>query len=377
MLDAIEQRVAEDRGAPTGDALQRRLITREEFDAILEAQFDEADEAELAASQEVLLLLGLLDENHDLKELTLAHSQSQVLGQFNPESGELFVLANDGAVDLLEEFIYSHEFAHAIQQSLFDLTAMLDAAGEDSEARFALRVLFEGDATLASGRYAGEHLDQAETIRQAQEVEGLSPDVPRVIEESATFPYREGLGFVLYLFGQGGWDAVNAAYADPPTTSEQIMHPGKYDEREPALTIDLPDVAQALGEGWEEADVDVMGEFFYKLVLEERISTRRASRAAAGWGGDRYVLLRGPGGSSLFLNLARWGTERDAEEFYDGYVRLLEARDIGLDKTDSVATGSFDGKRHHVAFGGDETLLVISTEPAAVDRVTTLFDLAS
>ena len=182
---------------------------------------------------------------------------------------------------------------------------------------------------------------------------------------------------MLYLFRQGGWEAVNAAYADPPTTSEQIMHPSKYDDREPPLAIDLPDVAHALGEGWEKVDVDVMGEFFYKLVLEERIPTRRASRDAASWGGDRYVLLRGPGGSNLFLDLARWDTERDAEELHDGYVQSLEARDIGFDKTDSVATGSFDGKQHHVAVGGDETLLVLSTEPAAVDRMTPLFDLAS
>ena len=318
-----------------------------------------------------------MDEGQDLKALSVAHSQAQVLGQFDPESGELYVLADGGDVGLLEQFVYSHEFAHAIQQSLFDLKTMMDATEDDSEARFALRALFEGDATLVSGRYAGEYLDQQETIRQAQEVGALTPDVPRVIEESSAFPYREGLSFALFLFGQGGWEAVNAAYAEPPTTAEQIMHPSKYGDREPPIAVDLPDVAEALGEGWEELDVDVMGEFFYKLVLEEQISTRRASRAAAGWGGDRYALLRGPGGSNLFVNLARWDTERDAEEFYDGFVRSLEERDIALEETDSVATGSFDGKRHYVAVAGDATLLIISTDAAAVDRVAPLFGLDS
>jgi hypothetical protein len=377
LLDAIERRVAEDRGGRTENASERRLVTREEFAVILEAQFDEADETEIAASQEVMVLLGLLDEGEDLKALNVAHSQAQVLGQFDPESGELYVLVEGGDIGLLEEFVYAHEFSHALQQSRFDLKSMMEATEDDSEARFALRSLFEGDATLSSGRYAGQYLDQQETIRQAQEIDALTPDVPRVIEESSAFPYREGLSFVLFLFGEGGWEAVNGAYADPPTTAEQIMHPSKYSEREPPIAVDLPDVAGALGEGWEEMDVDVLGEFFFKLVLEEQISTRRASRAAAGWGGDRYALLRGPGSSSLFVNLARWDTERDAEEFYDAYVRLLEERDIELDETDSVATGSFEGKRYHIAVDGVVTLLIISRDAAAVDRVTPLFGLDS
>ncbi|MEP6640219.1 MAG: hypothetical protein ABJC39_12790, partial [Chloroflexota bacterium] len=39
------------------------------------------------------------------------------------------------------------------------------------------------------------------------------------------------------------------------------------------------------------------------------------SRAAAGWGGDRVMLLEGPGGTTAVALITEWDTPADANEF--------------------------------------------------------------
>ena len=45
---------------------------------------------------------------------------------------------------------------------------------------------------------------------------------------SLAAPYIYGTLFVHALRRRGGWDAVNRAWDDPPTTSEQILHVDKW-----------------------------------------------------------------------------------------------------------------------------------------------------
>ena len=42
------------------------------------------------------------------------------------------------------------------------------------------------------------------------------------------FPYLAGSTWVSGLWASGGWDAVNAAYDQPPASTEQVLHPEKY-----------------------------------------------------------------------------------------------------------------------------------------------------
>ena len=60
-------------------------------------------------------------------------------------------------------------------------------------------------------------------------VTGLLERMPPILRESLLFPYTGGPSFVQRLQAQGGWDAVNAAFAKPPASTEQILHPEKYD----------------------------------------------------------------------------------------------------------------------------------------------------
>ena len=53
---------------------------------------------------------------------------------------------------------------------------------------------------------------------------------PRYIKRSLVLPYAIGAEFVISLRQKAGWDwkRINQVYADPPKTTEQILHPERY-----------------------------------------------------------------------------------------------------------------------------------------------------
>lgn len=132
---------------------------------------------------------------------------------------------------------------------------------------------------------------------------------------SLTFPIQQGVGFVRGLYLKAGWAGVDQAYAAPPVSTEQILHPERYPKDTPR-NPDLPDLAPAPGPGWTTDDTGVLGEWRMLLVLESFLDTEEAVPAASGWDGDRYALLSSPEGArTALVLLTRWDTVRDAHEF--------------------------------------------------------------
>jgi hypothetical protein len=123
----------------------------------------------------------------------------------------------------------------------------------------------------------------------------------------------DGLVFINALRRQGGWTSVNRAWADPPTTTEQILHLEKFAAREPAIEVTRPSAA-ALGAGWTSVDEDTYGEQGLRLIFEEWLPATQAKLAASGWGGDRGALYTTtPGKAALALRI-RYDEARGANK---------------------------------------------------------------
>jgi hypothetical protein len=74
-------------------------------------------------------------------------------------------------------------------------------------------------------------------------------------------------------------------------------------------------------------DENVLGEFYLRVVLEERLDRSRAEEAAAGWGGDRYAVYWNEAAGQDFLVLeAVWDSEDEAREFVEAYRDYATAR---------------------------------------------------
>ena len=85
------------------------------------------------------------------------------------------------------------------------------------------------------------------------------------------------------------WSAVDALWGDPPASSEQILHPEKYDACEPTIAVDEAALPSLAGSDARPAS-DVLGELVARTWLESALPPEIAARAAAGWGGDRAGL---------------------------------------------------------------------------------------
>jgi hypothetical protein len=288
-------------------------------------QAAELDETELARQGRAMELLGQLPPGSDLPRLLTRVLAESVLGFYlpgRPPEGRLFVGSTRG-LDPFGRFVLAHELTHAVTDQHFDLTRTdrLAAATARGDELAAYSGLVEGDATLVMQRYAADRLTPAEkadlAMTAAQRGGPGQGSAPAVIREMMLFPYQEGPRFVAALYQQGGWDAVNRAYRDPPVSTEQVLHPERYlRDRDRPQAVDVPDLSGRLGPGWRSGIELSFGESDARLLLQGELAHTAAEAAAAGWDGGRLRTFQRGGSTALALRTV-WDSTAEAGQFCD------------------------------------------------------------
>ncbi|HWM09769.1 MAG TPA: hypothetical protein VNO82_10495 [Solirubrobacteraceae bacterium] len=296
----------------------------------------------LLADETVYKLLGLIDEDDGLRDLSGSLFGEGVAGYYVPEDGRLRVVEGAGTGNrVLEEMVLAHELTHALEDQVFGLET---SAATDDRA-LARAALHEGTASALMYAYVEDHFTTEETLA------GLlgsafqdTGDLPPFLQAQVLFPYVGGERFVSDLLqrADGGWELVDTAYEHRlPASTEQILHPQAYFEADEPAPVRLR-AREVLGRGWQLGVRGVWGE----LQTRELVGSRDA---AAGWGGDRYELWRSATADALVMRW-RWDTPRDADEFY---ARAREAL----------------GERGLVARRGDVITLVVAEDERLAERL--------
>ena len=367
----IEEQVRAIRGLEEKSPVDPKVLDEAALGTYIQEQFKKDNPTELVEANERLLKgLGLIAPDASLEDLYIDLLSSQVAGLYNPEDKQLYVVSRTGGLGPTEKTTFAHEYTHALQDQNFGLAGMdLDAPGEGDRA-IARLSLVEGDATLTMSYWQIDSLSQAEILQLLAEsldpkVTGALAEMPAVLRESLLFPYTSGLTFAQGLQGSGGWEAVNAAFAKPPASTEQILHPEKYGTGEAPTKVDLPDdLATRLGTGWSVGLEDTLGEFQLKLWLAQAgaADATGADEAAAGWGGDRTIIVDGPNGAFGIAIASEWDSPTDAQEF------AAKARTV---------VGGLANPGDVVAIGGGTTVtVVIASSQDLVGRLENVLGLA-
>jgi hypothetical protein len=206
-----------------------------------------------------------------------------------------------------------------------------------------------------------EHLTPADLGEVA--AAGADPEMlavlartPAILLETSLFPYQAGAAFVSGILAGGGYDAVNAAFDRLPESTEQILHPEKYEAGESPVDVELPgNLASRLGSGWTLDGQDTLGELQLRIWLREGgVKGDVARIAAEGWGGDRTGLLAGAGGDAVVM-VTEWDSTADAIEFAaaaDQVVDGVGGRSVRLGRGVALIVGTAD-----VTVGTLESLL--------------------
>ena len=240
----------------------------------------------------------------------------------------------DEELSITQQTTYAHEYVHALQDQHFDLQRIIDLAeaADNRDFRLAVQSLIEGDANYMMITYLQQLLDtDANAVQRAYAAipqPAIDPQLPAVIIESTSFPYRQGFLFVAEVERALGWEGVNQALrAHPPTTTEQIYHPQRYLAGEGAIVVEIPDVRGIVGEGWQLAYDGPVGEFYLRQHLDVFLDEPRINLLTTGWGGDRMQIFTHDGSDQLiWLLFQTWDTREDAAEFARGYSYLLERK---------------------------------------------------
>jgi hypothetical protein len=329
-LAEIEEQVIAIRGLPAADIGPAELITRDELGDELQRLFDEQYPPEERERDNLALrALGLLDADEDVAELQLQLLGDQVLG-FYDDIEKRMVVVTDAGLDPAAKLTYAHEYTHALQDAAFGLDSLeTDAVGEDDRG-LARTAMIEGDATVTMLAWAFEHLTQQELLDIGTTTE--IPDttgIPSWMVNQLQFPYTAGqlwAGALTVNPLSPDFDELDAAYADPPDTTEQIIDLDAWYDREGPVPVEVVDLVELLGEGWTEVDATPIGQASIDIVLQHfGVTVPLAGAAAKGWGGDRAVIASGPDGDFAVAWRLAWDSATDAEEFADAYATVADA----------------------------------------------------
>jgi hypothetical protein len=315
----IEEQVRDLRGLPAADIGPPEILTR--------AQLAEAlpDLLEPALDNETLRALGLLDADQDIVALTEQLYLAQVLGYYDFDARQM-VVVTDAGLTPAARITYAHEYTHALQDAAFDSSAAQRSVAGQRDRELALLGLEEGDATTAMVLWAIGHLSADElagiTATPVPDMTGIPAWMVRLLE----FPYLSGAEFVGQLYASGGWEAVNAAYDDLPSSTEQVIHPDAHVAGEAPIEVDPLDLWVALGADWGRASDTTLGEAWMAIWLEGiGVAPGPADTAAAGWGGDRLTVATDMDGSWALGWRIAWDAPVEATEFETAYAGVREA----------------------------------------------------
>ena len=323
VLAALEADVADLRDLPAADIGPAEFVTREEVERRLADQFAEDYPAdEVAADNALLQGLGLLTADQDVAALQLQLLSGQVLGYYDDVTQSMAIVSDAGLTPEAQ-VTYAHEYTHALQDAAFGIDSMeLDAEGDDDGA-YARLGLVEGDATTTMVLWAIGNLSGEELLEISQTPLPDTTGVPEWMIRQLEFPYVAGTDFVSQLYARGGFAAVDEAWADPPVSTEQVLHFRAYLENE--LPVAVPEIdpdIRALG--LDIAEDTTFGEAMIAIWLAYLgVDQADANTAAAGWGGDRVTALVSPDGEVAVILRIAWDAPVDADQFEATYGDVL------------------------------------------------------
>ena len=296
-IATIADQVAALRGLDPSAAVDPVLLTPAALrDRVMDLSAEDyaADEADVDAR--LLAALGAVPPGTDLRALQLDLLGDQVAGFYDPDTGELVAVAQEG-LDPTTRMTLAHEIDHALTDQAIGLPDLEGFDGR-SDAALATLSVIEGDASLLMQQWALQQLtlmDQLAAAATSLGPAGQLEDVPWVLQQQLVFPYTAGLSFVCEQYAAGGWDAVDALYDAPPTTSAQVLWPERFAAAEQAVDVTDP----TLPDRWTEVRRDQLGAADLLWLFQAPGDDRAArlgdaeERAAAWAGGELVVGTRG------------------------------------------------------------------------------------
>ena len=324
---------------PVKEPLKKSLRTKEEIRAYLvQQEKEDKDESERYADEKTLEAFGLIPKDFPLESFMLDVLTDQIAGLYDPKAKEFYIA--DWIPPDEQRPVMAHELTHALEDQSFKIDPWIKAARPNDDAELARESVSEGSAlaamldyTLSAQKLSLRDLPDVTPLIRSTAVAEMSKDrylgkAPAYIRDDLLFPYLAGATFTQqFLKAHSGWANLPVLFANPPVSTQQIMHPDLYLAGVKPEKIALPEWKGLVPSDWKLLEENVIGEFNLNEVLKQFLGPERADSLASAWRGDRYASfedVKTKEVSIVFL-LALDNTD-DAARFSGQYSEALELK---------------------------------------------------
>jgi hypothetical protein len=288
---------------------------------------------------------------------------SSIAGFYHLRTKDLRLVKGSKQPQMAEDMTIAHELTHALQDQHFDILENYPMEDkENDDVISAIKAVMEGDATLLGLQYIfkanvdrvlGQFIDSYKSAN----LPGPAGQAPEFLRKSLTFPYAYGTEFVVAIWKDNDrdWDAVTNLFKDIPTSTEQILHIDKYKNRDYPQMISHDGMKEAF-EGFKQIDTNNMGEYGVRLLIDV-LGGADPEGVGAGWDGDRYWVFTGKRKRLMIVWFSTWDTEKDAKEFAEAYLSVLETKYAGSTRKGNVIEVGKD-ERAIVTVKGQDVLVL-------------------
>jgi len=311
---------------------------------------DEPPEVDIGAFDTLRELLGAKDEESGFGGVALAYY----------DIGGQYVVFNDAQLGRSGDAdqIVAHELVHVYQDQVQGGSEAYDRVhNRGMDRTLAAHAVSEGEAQLIARALMYKRQGADLSVRDPRiKNDGLS----RLLTESGVGgPYVLGEEFLWARYRQGGFDAVRAAYRRPPSSTEQLLHPDKY-ERDLPWIVSLPDWPDETARVRLVAE-ESFGEYALSAALAESLTTEEdpllggsdeAALGTVGWDGDRIAVYRLDDGRRAALFRSVW----DSEVAAGAFVALVR-KALALHDREATVLLAQRGAVVDLAYSADASLL--------------------
>ena len=253
-----------------------------------------------------------------------AQDDPNLNGWYNSATKQL-VVATAGS-DELGRGVLLHEMFHALQDQHFDLYNLHVISQNSPDYDKAVTAVIEGEAMLAVSELMNYNFLAHARLPTA------GPISERLFEN--IFLYGAGLQFIEAIRKEGGWDAVDAVFADPPQATTLILNPERYlaGERsiEPAEIPINPDETLI--------SKTMRGEYAVRLLLAQQPETRPLANSLNSYTTDALGIINNGSSNQLHRWVIQLNNAEATESLAAGITTALAA-ELGKQPTVTI-----DGK---------------------------------
>ena len=323
---------------------------------------------------------------------------SGVAGFYSPRQDSIVIITDSPDSPVISNSTLIHELQHALQDQYFDLTQD-KYSGQTQDGDLAVDGVIEGDANYIEAVYADYCSNGTwSCVNTPASDSGGGASFNFGIYVTVFNPYADGPHYVHQLKQAGGWALVDEVLRSPPSTTETVIHARTPDAVEDPVPIEYDDTAT---NGWERfsnqgvegydtvGEVSIYSMFWYAsyperggglgldivdwrgLLSSDKPRDRYdySSEPSAGWANDRVYPYTSPNSDEDgYVWVTEWDTERDAKEFHDAYLRILQGLDAErLDETTWRVSGGEYADTFRVVIDGTRVVIVNGPDTAAVN----------